>query len=60
MLMLVHVLAASTTVPLWGCYGIVGGLLAVLGGVLLAVAKTKADELDVVPLRPVERIKESA
>jgi Putative Actinobacterial Holin-X, holin superfamily III len=60
MLMLVHVLAALTVVPLWGCYGIVGGVLAVLGGVLLAVGKTKADQLDVVPPRTVERIKESA
>jgi hypothetical protein len=60
MLMLVHVLAAVTVVPLWGCYGIVGGLLVILGGLLLAVAKTKADELDVVPPRAVERIKESA
>jgi len=60
MLMLVHVLAALTVVPLWGCYGIVGSALVVLGGVLLAAGKTKAEELDVVPQPTVERIKESA
>ena len=60
MLMLVHVLAAFTVVPLWGCYGIVGTGLVVLGGVLLARGKTKAEKLDVVPQRTVERIKESA
>ena len=60
MLMLVHVLAALTVVPLWGCYGIVGSVVVVLGGVLLAAGKTKAEELDVVPQRTVERIKESA
>jgi len=60
MLMLVHVLAAWTLVPLWGCYGIVGSALALLGGVVLAVGKTKAEELDVVPEGTVERIKESA
>ena len=60
MLMLVHVLAALTVVPLWGCYGIVGSTLVVLGAVLLAAGKTKAKELDVVPQRTVERIKESA
>jgi hypothetical protein len=60
MLMLVHMLAALTVVPLWGCYGIVGSALVVLGGVLLAAGKTKAEELDVVPQRTVERIKESA
>jgi hypothetical protein len=60
MLMLVHVLAALTVVPLWGCYGIVGSVLVVLGGVLLAAGKTKTEELDVVPQRTVERIRESA
>jgi len=60
MLMLVHVLAALTVVPLWGCYGIVGSVLVVLGGVLLAAGKTKAEELDEVPQRTVERIKKSA
>lgn len=60
MLMLVHMLAALTAVPLWGCYGIVGSALVVLGGVLLAAGKTKAEELDVVPQRTVERRKESA
>jgi protein-S-isoprenylcysteine O-methyltransferase Ste14 len=34
-LMLVHMLAAHTDVPLWGCYGIVGGILTVLGAMLL-------------------------
>jgi hypothetical protein len=60
MLMLVHVLAALTVVPLWGCYGIVGSVLVGLGGVLLAAGKTKAEDVDVVPQRTVERIRESA
>ena len=60
MLMLVQMLAAFTVVPLWGCYGIVGRALFVLGGALLAVGKTKVKELDVVPQQTVERIKESA
>ena len=62
MVMLVHVLADFTVVPLWGCYGIVGSVLVVLGGVVLAAGKTKAEELelDVVPQRTVERIKEGA
>jgi hypothetical protein len=59
-LMLVHLLASLTSIPLWGCYGIVGSLLVVVGGVLLMAAKTKADEPDAVPLRMVKRIKESA
>lgn len=58
--MLVHLLAALTVVPLWGCYGIVGSPLVILGGVLLATGKTKAEEVDVVPPQTLERIKESA
>jgi len=34
-LMLVHVLAVFTEIPFWGCYGIVGSGLVVLGGVVL-------------------------
>ena len=59
-LMLVHLLASLTSIPLWGCYGIVGSLLVVVGGVLLMAAKTKAEELDAVPLRTMKRIEESA
>jgi Putative Actinobacterial Holin-X, holin superfamily III len=59
MLMLVQVLAAFTVVPFWGCYGIVGSVLIVLGGRQLAAGKTKTEELNVAP-RTVERIKESA
>jgi hypothetical protein len=60
MLMVVHLLDALTVVPLWGCYGIVGGVLVGLGGLLLAMRKTQAEELQAVPQRSVERIKESA
>lgn len=60
MLMLVQVLVVFTEVPLWGCYGIVGSGLVVLGGVLLAVGKTKAEEINVVPQQTVETMKENA
>jgi hypothetical protein len=58
--MLVHVLAVFTEIPLWGCYGIVGSGLVVLGGVVLAVGKTTAEELDGVPQQTGETRKESA
>jgi len=60
MLMLVQVLAAFTAIPLWGCYGTVGSVLVILGAVLLAAGKTKAEELDVVPQQTVETMKETA
>ena len=34
--MLVHGLHRSTRLPLWGCYGLVGGLAAAVGGGLVA------------------------
>src|SRR4029450_1950151 len=42
MLMVVHLLAALTVVPLWGCYGIVGSGLVVLGGVWLPPGGARA------------------
>ena len=57
--MLVHVLAAYTDMPLWGCYGSVGSVLVVLGGVLLTAGKHTAEEIDVVP-QTVETMKENA
>lgn len=60
MLMLVQGLAAFTVVPLWACYGIAGSALVVLGGVVLAAGRTKAEELDLVPQRAVERMNENA
>jgi hypothetical protein len=59
-LMLVHVLAVFTEIPFWGCYGIVGSGLVVLGGVVLAVGKTTAEELDGGPQQTGETRKESA
>jgi len=40
LLMIVHLLAALTPIPLWGCYGIVGGVLLVIGGILLVAGKS--------------------
>ena len=57
--MLVQVLAMCTELPLWGCYGIVGSGLVVLGAVLLAVGKHKAEKLNVVPQQTLETMKEN-
>ena len=57
--MLVHMLAAYTDIPLWGCYGIVGSVFGVLGWVLLALGKHKIEEIDVMP-QTVETMKENA
>ena len=59
MLMLVHGLAIFMVVPLWACYGIAGSALVVLGGVVLAAGRTKAEELELAPQRVVGRIKQN-
>ncbi len=58
--MLVYLLEALTPLPLWSCYGIVGGLFALVGGMLLYLGKNKAAEIDVVPQATVETLKENA
>jgi hypothetical protein len=57
-LMLVHLLQALTALPLWACYGIVGGLFAAGGIVLLVLGKRKLDRLHLVPQQTVETMRE--
>jgi hypothetical protein len=59
-IMLVHLLQTLTPIPLWGCYGIVGGVLLVVGLVLLATVRKTAEEIDVIPRQTVETLKENA
>ena len=60
LLMLVHLLVAFTTLPLWGCYGILGGVLLVIGLIFLATGKQTAAQIEVVPPKTVETLKENA
>jgi hypothetical protein len=48
-LMLVHGLHKSTRIPLWGCYGLVGGVMAAVGGGLVLAGTRRAAALRVVP-----------
>jgi Putative Actinobacterial Holin-X, holin superfamily III len=58
-LMLVHLLNALAGLPLWACYGIVGGVFAIMGGVLLLIGKNTIARIDVVPQQTVETMKEN-
>jgi protein-S-isoprenylcysteine O-methyltransferase Ste14 len=57
--MLVHLIAHYSDVPLWGCYGIVGGLLAILGLLLLFIGRARAAQVHVIPPQTAETMKES-
>jgi hypothetical protein len=46
-------------IPLWGSFAIVGGLFILTGGVLFLVAKNKVSQIDLVPRRTVETMKEN-
>jgi hypothetical protein len=58
MLMLVYGLQSATGLPLWGCYGIIGGLLVGISVILLYQGKTTTDEVDLVPQEALEEAKE--
>jgi len=48
-LMLVHGLHRFSRIPLWGCYGLVGGLLATVGGGLVVSGTRRAAAIRLVP-----------
>jgi hypothetical protein len=48
-MMVVHGLHKSTRIPLWGCYGLVGGALAIIGGELIAAGSRRAAAISLVP-----------
>jgi hypothetical protein len=58
-LMLVHLLQALTALPLWACYAIVGGLLAIMGVVLLVIGKKRLAHIHMVTQETVETMMEN-
>lgn len=57
--MLVSLLSEVAGLPGWASFALVGGVLAVVGGSLLAVAKNKAREVSLVPRQTVETMREN-
>ncbi len=49
LLMVIHALHAYTALPLWGAYGLVGGLLVGVGALLLYIGRTRANAVHLVP-----------
>jgi len=57
-LMLVHGLHRFTRIPLWGCYGLVGGLLASIGGGLVASGTRRVGSIRLVPRETAKALRE--
>jgi hypothetical protein len=58
-LMLVYLLNWLTELPLWACYGIVGGLFTLIGLGLIFAGRKQAGEINFVPRQTVETMKEN-
>ncbi len=57
-LMLVHGLHRATRLPLWGCYGVVGGFLTSLGAGLLNNGARRAARIDLIPRETIAVLRE--
>jgi putative superfamily III holin-X len=57
--MLVHLLHALTALPLWACYGIVGGVFAGVGVVLLVRGTQQLARIHLVPQNTAATIQEN-
>ncbi|WP_425614135.1 phage holin family protein [Anatilimnocola sp. NA78] len=57
--MFVYALEAATELPLWGCFGIVGGLLAAGGGIAFYGALRKFNEFNPLPDESARALKEN-
>jgi uncharacterized membrane protein YqjE len=51
-------LATYTIIPMWGCFGIVGGVMCLMGAGLLLWVKGKKTDIDFIPQRATEAVKE--
>jgi hypothetical protein len=58
--MIVYLLAYYTPIPTWGCYGIVGAVLALIAIALMLLGKQKASQIQLPPPQTVATLKENA
>lgn len=60
LLMCVHGLVVLLDIPLWGSYGLVGGLLFIVGAIVLAQGKQTAEQIDVIPPKTASTLRDNA
>jgi uncharacterized membrane protein YqjE len=51
--------ATDGAVPLWGCFGIVGGLMLATGAILFFIGKSRAESINLVPPQTAETMQEN-
>ena len=56
--MFVYLIYENSRLPLWACYGIIAGAAIIIGGVLILIAKRKTTNVDFIPQRATEAVKE--
>jgi len=57
--MLDYLLKEYTTIPLWGCFGIVGAAFLLLSGLLIGAGVTKIRHVHLVPPQTAETMREN-
>jgi hypothetical protein len=57
--LIVYALHEGAGLSLWASFLIVGGVLAIVGGSLFAIAKNKAEAINLVPRQTVETMREN-
>jgi hypothetical protein len=60
LLMCVHGVAVLLDIPLWGSYGLVGGILLLVGVILLVRGKHTAEQIDVIPPKTASTLRDNA
>jgi len=55
---LVHLVHRTFRLPLWACYGLVGGALGAVGGELLCTGARKVADVQLIPRQTAEVLKE--
>jgi len=60
LLMCVHGLVVLLDIPMWGAYGLVGGLLFLVGVILLVRGKHTAEQIEMIPPKTASTLRDNA
>ena len=58
LMMLAYLMDATTIVPLWGCFGIIGGIALLIGAAFLIWGINRKPDIDLFPQRAAGAVKE--